>query len=143
MDLVNGKDDDMPDYASVGVNGAQSLAPDTWTHVNWDREFSDANHQHADEGGWSVSNGPARYALTVGLTIRGLPPGAEGQVRAVEAAGDDAGDIEAGPGAEFVATSGDTFVPYGLPADVVNDGRRLRVQADFYHCAVSGRPVGR
>ena len=128
MNLAKGEDDDMPDYVSVGVDGTQPLAPNTWTHVNWDHEFDDPNRQHADEGGWSVLNGPARYALTVGLTIRGLPPGTEGQVRAVEAARDDAGDIQAGPVAEFMASSGDTYVLYGLPADVVNDGRRLRVQ---------------
>lgn len=121
--LIEG--DDVPEYVSVGIDADQTIKPRQWTHLNWDKEYSDSTGQHADKGGWTLLRGPAKYALTVSVQLRGLPAGTEGQIRAVESRDDE---IEYGPISEFVATTGDTYVLYGVPADSIIRDRLLRVQ---------------
>lgn len=122
------KEDDVPEYVSVGSTKDQALPPGEWLTVTWDKDFADADHQHSDQGGPSILNGPARYSLGASLILRGLPAGTEGQVRAIEVLATDTAKFEAGPAQEFSASSGDTFVLYGLPAAAINEGSRLRVQ---------------
>lgn len=122
------EDEDVPEYVSVGVTAEQELPPNEWITITWDREYSDSNHQHSDEGGLSILNGSAKYSLTASLTLRGLPVGTEGQVRAVEVHADDTAKFESSPIQEFTATSGDTSLLYALPADTLSANRRLRVQ---------------
>lgn len=126
------EEDDVPDYVSVGVTKAQELPPNTWTTVSWDKDYADSKHQHADEGGPSILWGPALYGLTASLTIKGLPPGTECQMRAVEVQADDTSKQEAGPVLEFTATQGDTYALYALPADSIGAKKRLRVQVIQY-----------
>lgn len=121
-------DEDMPKYVSLSMGKTAPLAADKWTTIPWHVENVDATHQHADDGGPSVLNGPARYGLTASITLEGLPAGAEYQVRAVEvdAVGKETADL--GPIGEGVASSGKTYILYNLAADSVDEGRRVRVQ---------------
>ncbi|GAA4100516.1 MULTISPECIES: N-acetylmuramoyl-L-alanine amidase [Actinomadura] len=125
------QEDDMPEYVSVGVTDAQDLPPNTWTTVDWPKEFADSAHHHWNQGGPSLVHGPARYSLTANVRIEGLPAGTELQARAIERRESD-GKVEAGPIAEYIATNGDTFLHYSLPADTVNDGFRVRFQVIHY-----------
>lgn len=126
-----GQEDDMPDYVSVGVKDEQDLPPNTWVTVRWDREYADAAHHHRTEGGPSIVEGPALYALTANVRIKGLTPGTEIQARAIERRDSD-GDVDSGPLAEYVASHGDTFVHYSVAADTIGDGRRVRFQVIQY-----------
>lgn len=121
-------EDDMPDYVSVGMTKAQEFPTDTWTTLEFDTEYSDDTHQHADEGGASVVVGPARYSLNAFVTVTGLPAGAEGQIRLTRVATDDSGDRQSGPIQEFVASSGDTYLTYTIAVDAIDDGRKTRVE---------------
>ncbi|GLZ13160.1 hypothetical protein Acsp04_33950 [Actinomadura sp. NBRC 104425] len=131
MPAGSNQEDDMPVYVSVGVTDAQSLPPETWTTVDWPKEYADSAHHHWNRGGPSLVHGPARYSLTANVRIKGLPAGTELQARAIERRESD-GEIEAGPIAEYVASEGDTFVHYALPADTVGTGRRVRFQVIHY-----------
>lgn len=122
------QEDDVPDYVSVGVTEEQELPPNEWITIDWGVEYSDGTKQHVDEGGPSILKGSARYSLTASLTIRGLPTGTEGRIRAVEVDAADTAKFDSAPVQEFVATSGDTILLYALPADTLDADRRLRVQ---------------
>lgn len=122
------QEEDVPDYVSVGITGEQQLPPNEWVTITWDKEYADSTHQHLDEGGPSILKGSAKYSLTASLTLRGLPTGTEGQVRAVEVDADDTAKLDSSPIQEFTATSGDTTLLYALPADTLGANRRLRVQ---------------
>ncbi|WP_067485524.1 hypothetical protein [Actinomadura hibisca] len=131
----------MPDYVSVGTTGPQPLPPGEWTTVVWDREYADAAGQHVDEGGPSILNGPARYALTVGLALRGLPAGTRGQIRSVEVDAADTANFASGPVQEFTAASGESALLYSVPADTIGAGWRLRVQV-VQHGTTAGTVAG-
>jgi hypothetical protein len=132
------EDDDRPKYVSVGITGDPQKLPATgWTTVNWDHDYADSQHQHWDQGGPSILNGPAQYALTAAITLRGVPSGTGIQVRAIEVDETDPETFEAGPLAEYIATSGDTFLLYPLPADSISKGRRLRLQVQQFGTAAA------
>ncbi|MGI5166269.1 hypothetical protein ACQEU3_18110 [Spirillospora sp. CA-253888] len=118
----------MPDYVSVGTAKPQPLPPGEWITVFWDREYADGTGQHLDEGGPSILNGPARYALTVGLALRGLPAGTRGQIRSVEIDAADTARFAAGPVQDFTTAADESALVYAVPADSVGSGWRLRVQ---------------
>ncbi|QXJ20645.1 DUF1906 domain-containing protein [Actinomadura graeca] len=120
--------DDMPDYVSVGIKTAQQLPPGKWTNVNWNVDYSDAEHQHSDGGGPSVLTGSARYALSAALTVGGVPAGTLIQARVVEVEIADTDKFEAGPIQDFVAVGEQTNVLYGLAADTVREDHRVRLQ---------------
>lgn len=123
----------LPDYVSVGTAKPQALPPHEWITVFWDREYADGTGQHIDEGGPSILNGPARYGLTVGLTLDGLPAGTRGQIRTVEVDAQNTARFDAGPPMDFtVGADGGTAVLYSVPADAIGEGRRLRVQLVQY-----------
>ncbi|GAA4105911.1 DUF1906 domain-containing protein [Actinomadura miaoliensis] len=125
---VSPGEDDMPDYVSVGVTGEQTLAPGTWTTIRWDKEYADSEHQHADEGGPSLLNGPARYSLTAAVRLRGVPAGTRVQARLIEVDAGDTARFDVGPVQDFVSSGDETNVLYGVSADTVNDGHRVRFQ---------------
>ncbi|MFC6880139.1 MULTISPECIES: N-acetylmuramoyl-L-alanine amidase [Actinomadura] len=125
------QEDDMPDYVSVGTTGTQDLPPSTWVTVDWGKEYADAAHHHWDKGGSSLIVGPARYSLSCDVRIEGLAPGTEIQARAIERA-EESGAVEGGPIAEYLASSGATFLHYALPAASVGDGSRVRFQVIHY-----------
>jgi hypothetical protein len=122
------EDDDVPDYVSVGIAAEQQLPPNKWITVTWGEEHADSTHQHKNEGGPSILHGSAKYSLTASLTLRGLPAGTEGRVRAVEVDAGDTARFDSSPVQEFTATSGDTTLLYALPADTLGPDRWLRVQ---------------
>lgn len=128
----NSEEEDMPEYVSVGVSADIPLPPSEWVTIYWDKEYSDSEGQHGNSGGPTVLNGKARYSLTAALSIKGLPPGTEGQIRAIEVDDDDTSKFDAGPLQEFLGSNGSTKVLYALPADTVNKGKRLRVQVIQY-----------
>lgn len=126
------KDDDMPDYVSVGLTGRKiDMPPGEWTTVWWDHEYSDAQHHHASEGGPSFVEGPARYTMNASVRIEGLAPGTELQARMIERRDSD-GKYESGPIAEYLASGGATFVHYALGSASVSDGSRVRFQVVHY-----------
>ncbi|REE95306.1 DUF1906 domain-containing protein [Thermomonospora umbrina] len=122
-------EDDMPDYVSVGAAAGQALPGGAWTTLAWDIEYSDTTGQHADGGGPALLSGPARYALTVSVTLRDLPAGARVQARAIEVSADDAARFAAGPVQQYIGAGTDvTSLLYGLPADTIDGKRRLHFQ---------------
>lgn len=126
---VSPEGDDMPDYVSVGTGGKeQQLAPGTWTNVTWSKEYSDSHHQHNDPGGPSLLTGSARYSLSVGTTVRGVPAGTLIQARVVEVEIEDTGKFQAGPVQDFVSAGDSTNLVYNLAADTVEAGKRVRFQ---------------
>lgn len=125
---VTPEGDDMPDYVSVGTTTEQRLAPGEWTDVAWETEYSDQHHQHWDQGGPGLLTGSARYSLTVGATLTGVPAGALVQARVVEVNMDDASKFEAGPVQDFVSVGDTTNLVYGLSADTVRENHRVRFQ---------------
>ncbi|MFB4308813.1 glycoside hydrolase domain-containing protein [Actinomadura sp. GTD37] len=120
--------DDMPDYVSVGIDTEQQLSPGKWTNVSWDREYSDSEHQHNDPGGPSLLTGSARYSLTVAATVGGVPAGKLIQARVVEVEIKDTDKYEVGPVQDFVSVGDTTNLVYGLSADTVRSGHRVRFQ---------------
>ncbi|TDC58379.1 DUF1906 domain-containing protein [Actinomadura sp. KC345] len=125
---VSPEGDDMPGYVSVGTGTEQRLAPGQWTDVSWETEYSDQEHQHWDQGGPSVLTGSARYSLTVGATVTGVPAGTLIQARVVEVEIEDTSKYEAGPIQDVLSTGDSTSVVYGLAADTVREGHRVRFQ---------------
>lgn len=125
---VSPEGDDMPDYVSVGTGTEQQLPPGQWTNVGWDKEYADAEHQHWDKGGPSLLTGSARYSLSAAATVKGVPAGTLIQARAVEVEIEDTSKYEAGPVQDFVSVGETTNVLYGLAADMVGSGRRVRFQ---------------
>ncbi|WP_243718791.1 hypothetical protein [Actinomadura sp. KC06] len=61
-------------------------------------------------------------------TVGGVPAGTLIQARAVEVEIDDVSRFEAGPVQDFVSVGDTTNLVYGLPADTVGEGRRVRFQ---------------
>ncbi|MFC0039791.1 DUF1906 domain-containing protein [Actinomadura rayongensis] len=120
--------DDMPDYVSVGATAAQQLKPGEWTTVAFDKDYSDAEHQHSDEGGPSVLWGPARYALTASVTLDGVPQGTRVQARAIEVKADDTSKFTVAATQDFVSAGEDTALVFAMSADTVDDGYRVRFQ---------------
>ncbi|MBC6458818.1 glycoside hydrolase domain-containing protein [Actinomadura sp. HBU206391] len=120
--------DPAPGYVSVGVTTARPLPPGRWTNVSWDKDYADGAHQHADEGGPSILWGPAKYALTASVTIRGLAAGTAVRARAIEVVASDVSEFDAGPVQSFTAAAEDAHVLYALPADGIGKDRRLRFQ---------------
>lgn len=113
------------------------LPADKWTTVTWSKEVSDGGHQHADEGGPSVLNGPAAYVVTASLAIGGLPLGAEYQVRGIEVDADGKDPAENGPIQDYAASSGKSHTVYTITGKV-SEGDRLRVQVKpLGHAAVA------
>ncbi|MFA1545634.1 glycoside hydrolase domain-containing protein [Actinomadura chokoriensis] len=121
-------EDDMPDYVSVGTDAEQQLSPGKWTNVSWDHEFADSEHQHNDPGGPSLLTGSARYSLTVAATVAGVPAGTLIQARAIEVLIEDTSQYEVGPVQDFLSVGDTTNLVYGLPADTVRSGHRVRFQ---------------
>jgi hypothetical protein len=120
--------DDMPDYVSVGTDTEQQLSPGRWTNVNWDHEYSDTEHQHNNPGGPSLLTGSARYSLMVSVTVTGVPEGTLIQARAIEIEFEDTSKYEAGPVQDFLSVGDTMNLVYGLPADTVRSGHRVRFQ---------------
>ncbi|HEX2315864.1 MAG TPA: DUF1906 domain-containing protein [Thermomonospora sp.] len=122
-------EDDMPEYVSVGAGQGQSLPGGRWVTLTWDIEYSDTTRQHGDGGGPVLLTGPARYALSAAVTLRGLPEGTRVQARAVEVSAEDAARFAAGPVQHHTSVGPDgTSVLYGLPADTIGAKRRLQFQ---------------
>ena len=122
------EENDMPDYVSAGVKGPLKIPTGKWTHINWAAEYADTTHQHADEGGWSMLNGPAFYSVSVGLVVRGLPAGTLVKLRAVEAHRTDESKVDGGPVQDYVMHDGDNSITYAVPADIISKDYRLRLQ---------------
>lgn len=120
--------DDMPDYVSVGTGTDQELPPGKWTNVSWDKEYSDTEHQHWDKGGPSLLTGSARYSLSVSAAVKGVPAGTLIQARAIEVEIEDTAKFEAGPVQDFLSVGDTTNLVYGLAADTVRAGHRVRFQ---------------
>lgn len=126
---VSPAEEDMPEYVSVGASSGQKLPPGEWTTVVWDLEYSDETGQHQDRGGPGVLRGPAMYALTASVTVRGLQSGTEVKARAIEVNANDPGQYFGGPVQEFaVVGDDDMYVLYGLPADAIGGSHWLRFQ---------------
>lgn len=123
-----GGEDDMPDYVSVGTDTEQRLSPGTWTNITWDHEYADPRHQHYDPGGPSLLTGSARYSLTVATTVTGVPAGTLIQARAVEVEVQDTSKYAVGPVQDFLSVGDRTNLVYGLAADTVRAGHRVRFQ---------------
>lgn len=126
---VSPEGDDMPDYVSVGTGGKeQALAPGAWTNVTWSKEYSDKEHQHNDPGGPSLLTGSARYSLSVGVTLDGVPAGTLVQARVVEVEIEDTSKYQIGPVQDFTSFGDSTNLVYNLAADTVEEGKRVRFQ---------------
>lgn len=121
------REEDVPEFVSVGTATDQQLPAGEWVTLYWDKELSDASRQHRDAGGLSILIGPAFYALRVALKIHGLPAGSVGLVRAIEVVADDTAQFASGPTQEFSGT-GDIEVLHAVPADSIGGNRWLRVQ---------------
>lgn len=121
-------EDDMPEYVSVGMTKPLDFPPAQWTTLNFDTEYSDSGHNHANAGGASVITGPATYALNCFVQITGLPPGTEGQIRLTRVATGDGGERQPGPIQEFTATSGSQYVLYAVSVDAVGANQKTRVE---------------
>lgn len=132
LDLVNGteSEDDMSTRVSLGTTKPQTVPPNTWHTVEWDKEYEDPDGQHAD-GGLSVLTGRARYDACAGLTLVGLPAGVTARARIVEVKPDPKNPdpvVSQGP-VQQVASAGDStdLAPFTV-ADLVEKGNRVRVQ---------------
>jgi len=125
---VSPEGDDMPDYVSVGTTTEQRLSPGQWTDITWETEYSDQHHQHWDKGGSGLLNGSARYSITVGATVTGVPAGTLIQARVIEVNVEDTSKVEGGPVQDFVSTGDTTNLVYALSADTVRKGHRVRFQ---------------
>ncbi|MES9606819.1 MULTISPECIES: glycoside hydrolase domain-containing protein [Actinomadura] len=122
-------EDDMPDYVSVGTGGDhQELPPGKWTEVTWSKEYSDKEHQHGDSGGPGLLTGSARYSVSVSATLSGVPAGTLIQARVVEMADGDSSSLQIGPVQDFISVGEPTNLLYGLAADTVEAGKRVRFQ---------------
>ncbi|GAA2586162.1 DUF1906 domain-containing protein [Actinomadura fulvescens] len=124
---VSPVEDDMPEYVSVGAT-EQDLPPGVWTTVRWNVEYSDTEHQHADEGGPSVLNGPAYYSLSANIKLRGVPSGTRIQARAIEVENADPAKFESGAVQDFASVGDETNLLYGASADWIGKDRRVRFQ---------------
>lgn len=122
------QEDDVPTgYVSVGVDPKKPLPlpPGQAVDVPWPVEYSDSTEQHP-AGGTRLLKGPARYALTGYLEVRGLPQGSVLTVWSVEVKG---GDAKEGPECEVESRGEEiTKALYPIPADTVDDGRELRLR---------------
>ncbi|MER6817459.1 hypothetical protein ABT299_50105, partial [Spirillospora sp. NPDC000708] len=122
------ENDDMPSYVSVGTTKTQKLAPGKWTNVSWQHDYADTKHQHADSGGPSILWGPARYSMTVAVTVSGVPAGTLIQGRVVEIDSKDDSKFEAGPVQDYVSAGDQTHIVYSLGADTIGKDHRVRFQ---------------
>lgn len=125
---VSPEGDDMPDYVSVGTGTEQRLAPGKWTNVTWEDEYSDRERQHRDQGGPDVLTGSAHYSISVGATVTGVPAGTLIQARVIEVETEDTAKYQGGPIQDFLSVGDSTHLVYGLAADTVTAGHRVRFQ---------------
>jgi hypothetical protein len=117
----------MPKYVSVGVNADQKLTAGQWKTIVWDKEYADADHQHAGDNGVTVLRTKSYYSLAANITLAGTPAGTPVQMRLVEADQADTSKYDIGPVLDTtVGESGAVYL--AVPADTMGDKRFLRVQ---------------
>ncbi|MDQ0761964.1 hypothetical protein QF027_004599 [Streptomyces canus] len=123
-DPTHEEDDDMPEYANLGLAKPFTLKPGAWDSIEFTQEWNDTAGDHGTNGSVFV-RGAARFTGSVSLTFSGLPVGDAVQVRMSEYDGDEHKADH--PVHEVVGTEGGTFqvVPLTkrLPA-----GRGMRVR---------------
>lgn len=130
-------EDEMSEYVAVGMTKPLDFPAGTWTTLEFDTEYADNSHNHADAGGASVITGPAKYSLTCFVTISGLPVGAEGQIRLTRVSTKDGSDREPGPVQEFTATSGEQYLTYDIAVESIEDGRKTRIELIHWNSAAA------
>lgn len=68
------EEEKMPLYVNLG--SSETVVPfDSWTAINWDKEWNDEPDWHLDEGGPTFAFGPSRFTGTLYLSVTGLLPG--------------------------------------------------------------------
>jgi len=119
------QDDDMPSYLSLGGKDIE-LPSEKWTTLQFEEEFADPDHMHADGRYPSFLTGKCRFVATVVAKISGLPAGVEGQIRLYEVDQDNERQ-KVYPIQEWVASAGNTFVHH-CSVGTVENGQKLRAE---------------
>lgn len=122
-------DEEVPEYVNVENTDPLKLPANVWVSLSYDREWSDANHHHWDEGSPNFVVGGDKGAFYIGhsdVTIDNLIVGSEISFRTVEV-DDTQAIVEFGKvDTRFVS---DTSAELRYPIDgFVNSSRKLRVQ---------------
>jgi hypothetical protein len=126
-------DDDMPRHRRFEKDEAQELAPDTWTSLKFDRRHDGRTGELYALVGAEEPNG-ALYDLSVGVTLEGLAPGTEVQLRAAEYEPDGSGGWKVArnrPVDSPVQAGGNGHFTYTWKGSL-GAGRRVRIRVAQY-----------
>jgi hypothetical protein len=135
-DTTSGVHDDMPTYVSVdkvtagkGASRIEELKSGEWHQVYWNKNNSGGADQHHGKAGDypSLVNGPAYYNGTINITIDGLTPGIDGQIRALYVDAKSSKALAHCSIGEFKGTDGRTHVEKSITG-YVPKGAKLRVE---------------
>lgn len=119
--------DDMPKLLAVGMTEPRTLEPGAWVSVAMDTEWSDPLDQHVKDAQTFLTG--AMYTGDVHVSMTGLTPGKEVQVRLVE---DRDGEmVQTYPLGEGVGTEGKTLVKVPVTGRCP-EGNRLKVRLAHY-----------
>jgi GH25 family lysozyme M1 (1,4-beta-N-acetylmuramidase) len=119
------EDDDMPEYANLGLAKPYTLKPGAWDSIEFTQEWADTASGHATNGS-VFARGAARFTGSVSLTIDGLAVGDVVQARMSEYEGDE--HKQDHPIAEITGTPGSSFGVVPLTKRLAKDrGMRVRL----------------
>lgn len=125
-------EESMPGYLSLALDKDQplELPTDDWTTLAFDVEYADPDDMHASGRFPSFLTGKCRFSLTLDITLSGLLPGVEGQVRLFEV--NKEGKLAKQYAIEeWTASAGLTYVHHSA-VGTVDEGNRLRAQIVQY-----------
>ncbi|WP_406321889.1 glycoside hydrolase family 25 protein [Streptomyces sp. NBC_00519] len=118
------EDNDMPEYANLGLAKPFPLKPGAWDSVEFMHEWADTAGDHGTNGSVFV-RGAARFTGSISLAFEGLPVGQVVQVRMSEYEGDE--HKQDHPIHEIVGTPGGSFGIVPLTKRLAK-GRGMRVR---------------
>jgi len=120
------EDDDMPKYVNLGLDKPYTIRPgQNWDAIEFTKEWTDEAGGHTSDGSVFV-RGPARFTGQLSLVLKGVPVGAQVQVRQSEVDTDGEYVVDH-PVAEVIGTEGGTYAVIPLTGRV-GKGRRMRVR---------------
>lgn len=126
----NDQGDDMPRLVSVGSRKDATLTKDAWKFLHFDVEYSDPDHDHANEGGPTILQTHAFFSATASATLPNLAPGTVILGRFVECkkSGDEYPIVKTYAPHQLVSPGGaETFLQWSQDGSL-DEGNRLRAQ---------------
>ena len=121
--------DDMPRHRRFEKDDSQSLEPDTWASLRFDRRHDDETGEFYALVGVEETDG-AYYDLSVGVILEGVTPGSEVQIRATEYEPDGDGGWQIArnrPLDSPVHAGGKAHFTYSWKGNL-SEGRRVRIR---------------